>query len=100
MPELTVSGNEITDVVRLARVEGDGILAPDSSFGIWEATENLVPNGGLESGTVGWAGGGTNTIESSTDQAKFGASSNKTTFVDNANLTQFSNLTLTAAEKK
>lgn len=52
---LTVSGNEITDASRAAATAGDGRTA-DSSFGIWEATTNLVENGGLETNASGWYG--------------------------------------------
>ena len=52
---LTVSGNEITDAVRALGVQGDGRTAPDSSFGIWEATTNLCTNGGFETNTTGWS---------------------------------------------
>lgn len=50
---LTVSGNEITDATRATGMQGDGRAPPDSSFGIWEGTTNLVPNG--DDATVrGW----------------------------------------------
>lgn len=52
---LTVSGNEITDVVRAAGVEGDGRAAPDLSVGIWANATNLCQNGGFETNTTGWA---------------------------------------------
>jgi hypothetical protein len=45
---VTASGNEITDVTRSTKTQGDGVNAPDSSYGIWEATTNLVTNGGFE----------------------------------------------------
>jgi hypothetical protein len=68
---LTVSGNEITDALRALGVQGDGRTS-DSSFGVWEATTNLVTNGGVESNTTGWAGNGA-TISRSQEQTKFGA---------------------------
>ena len=71
---LTLSGNEITDASRAINVEGDG-LSDDGSFGIWEATENLVTNGGFETNATGWTVTGANTIARSTDQAKFGPAS-------------------------
>lgn len=75
---LTLSGNEITDAVRAAGLSGDG-LSPEGSTGIWEATTNLVTNGGLETNTTGWAGLiGTETIARVTSQAKFGAASLET----------------------
>jgi prepilin-type N-terminal cleavage/methylation domain-containing protein len=52
---LAISGNEITDSVRLAGVQGDGRAPPTSSTGIWEGATNLAPNGGFETNTVGWA---------------------------------------------
>lgn len=48
---LTLSGNEITDGVRAAALQGDG-RSPDGSMGIWEATTNLVLNGGFETNTT------------------------------------------------
>jgi RHS repeat-associated protein len=45
-PQLTVSGNEITDAVRSAGVQGDGRAAPDSSTGVWQATTNIAANSG------------------------------------------------------
>ena len=50
---LTVSGNEITDLLRALDVQGDGRTA-DSSFGIWEASTNLCTNGGFETNLTGW----------------------------------------------
>lgn len=41
-PTLTVSGNEITDTIRTTGTSGDGRAAPDSSYGIWEGTTNLL----------------------------------------------------------
>jgi hypothetical protein len=55
MATLTLSGNEITDASRTTNAQGDGRAAPDSSFGIWEATTNLVVNGGFEADTLGAA---------------------------------------------
>ena len=37
----TLSGNEITDAVRSARVSGDGLPAPQSMTGIWNSSTNL-----------------------------------------------------------
>lgn len=39
---MVVSGNEITDIVRAAVVQGDSRTAPDSSFGIWQSATNLA----------------------------------------------------------
>jgi hypothetical protein len=72
---LTVSGNEITDATRTTNTQGDGKTPPDSSYGIWEGTTNLVTNGGFESNTTGvyvYAGG---TFARDTTKAKFGSAS-------------------------
>jgi hypothetical protein len=76
---LTLSGNEITDQKRSTATSGDGRAAPDSSTGIWEATTNLVANGGFETNTTGWGGVNSTTIARSTARAKFGAASLKAT---------------------
>jgi uncharacterized repeat protein (TIGR02059 family) len=69
------SGNEITDAVRIAAIQGDG-RAADSSYGIWEAASNLDTNGGFENGTAaGWVAVGGGTVTGSTAQAKFGSRS-------------------------
>lgn len=71
--QLVVSGNEITDATRAAGTSGDGRLN-DSSFGLWEATTNLVTNGGFETNATGWQGRGTGvTITRVTTDAKFGS---------------------------
>jgi RHS repeat-associated protein len=77
-PTVTASGNEITDAVRTAAVQGDGRAAPDSSFGIWEQTTNQMPNGGAESNTANWAGIGNVTTSRDTGWSKFGSASIKT----------------------
>jgi hypothetical protein len=79
---VTASGNEITDATRTANVQGDGRAAPDSSFGIWEASTNLIRNGGAESAPVLTTdynnyGGGTRTLTQDTSTFKFGATSYK-----------------------
>lgn len=78
---LTVSGNEITDTSRAAKIQGDG-LSSDSSTGIWETTTNRVQNGGFATTTGGgWGddassgGGVARTLDSTT--AVFGSSSLK-----------------------
>lgn len=53
---LTPTGTPITDVLRSRGEEGDGRAAPDSSFGIWEATTNQLTNGGFELSQNGWNG--------------------------------------------
>lgn len=74
IPEVTVSGNEVTDVVRQAALEGDGQAYPDSSYGIWEATINLITNGGFETVITGWNDSGA-TGTRVTAQKKFGGAS-------------------------
>ena len=80
---MTFSGNEITDVTRATRLQGDGRAPLDSSTGIWEGTTNLVTNGGLETNTTGWNTSGsywTNagaSISRDTANAKFGSASLK-----------------------
>jgi uncharacterized repeat protein (TIGR02059 family) len=70
------SGNEITDSVRAAGIQGDGRSA-DSSYGIWEATTNLDTNGGFENGsTAGWSPTG-GSLANSTEQARFGTHGGK-----------------------
>lgn len=73
MGQLTLSGNEITDAVRSASTQGDGLVVP-SGIGIWESTTNLCTNGGFESNTTGWDifQPGT-TIARVTTGAKFGS---------------------------
>lgn len=78
MPDLTVSGTPITDALRALGVQGDG-LSGESSFGTWEASTNLVTNGGFETNTTGWSAGSRFTIARSTEQAKFGGASCKAT---------------------
>jgi RHS repeat-associated protein len=72
-----VSGNEITDAVRSAGVQGDGRAAPDSSFGIWWAATNLVLNGGFETNTTGWSAAGSATLARDTTAHQFGVASLK-----------------------
>jgi RHS repeat-associated protein len=74
---LTASGNEITDAVRNADVQGDGRTPPDSSFGIWEDATNLCTNGGVEANTTGWAAVSSSTISRDASTAKFGSASLK-----------------------
>lgn len=82
MSALTLSGNEITDAVRLAGVQGDGRAYPDSSFYIGPAATNLVTNGGCETNATGYSvATGGETIARDTAQKKFGAASLKVTTV-------------------
>jgi len=71
---LTFTGGLITDAVRTAGVEGDGLTSP-AGVGIWPAATNLITNGGLETNTTGWSAIGDGVIARSTAQAKFGAAS-------------------------
>lgn len=69
---ITATGNEITDATRVALVQGDGVTAPDSSYGIWETSTNYITNGGLETNTTGWTAVGS-TLTRVTTVKKFGA---------------------------
>src|SRR5690606_38265908 len=69
---LTFSGDLITDAVREAGVEGDG-LTPPAGVGPWPAATNLVTNGGFETNTDGWTESLPDfSITQSDEQAKFG----------------------------
>lgn len=68
---LTVSGNEITDPVRVLLIQGDGRI-PEESTGIWEGTTNRLTNGSFETNTTGWAGTAA-TLARITSDAKFGS---------------------------
>jgi hypothetical protein len=74
---LTFSGNEITDTTRTTNTQGDGRTPPDSSTGVWENTTNLIPNGGFETNTTGWAAVNSATISRDTTNSKFGTASLK-----------------------
>lgn len=69
---LTLSGNEITDGVRAAALQGDG-LSPDGSMGVWEATTNVVLNGGCETNTTNIGANGSCTVSRETAKSKFGS---------------------------
>ncbi len=71
---LTLSGNEITPASRAAGTQGDGLTGPyaGSSIGVWEATTNLVTNGGFETSTTGYTPINC-TITRSGAQFKFGS---------------------------
>lgn len=79
-----LSGNEITDAVRRANVQGDGLLPEQGSTGIWEATTNLNDNGGFETNASGISTDNCNVV-SSTDYSKFGSRSLKATSIANGN---------------
>ncbi len=66
----TLEGTEIDDVIRAAALEGDGRTV-EESVGIWEATTNLITNGGFETDTTGWTEQGSTTTRV-TAQQKFG----------------------------
>lgn len=51
---LTFGGNEITDLVRQAKVQGDGRTAPDFSTGIWEGVVNPIANPSFEGSLASW----------------------------------------------
>lgn len=95
---MTFTGGLITDAVRAANVEGDG-LTPPAGVGIWPAATNLDTNGGFETNTTGWSdGGGGSTIARSTEQAKFGTHSLKVTNMpSNGTIAAGPSLTLTNA---
>jgi len=61
-----------------------------------EAATNLITNPSFETNTTGWAASGTNTIASSTAEAKFGGYSLKATYQDTATLASYA-ATLTAS---
>ena len=98
---VTLNGFEIRDTGGISRFlndEGDG-LAPFTLAGVgpWEATTNLLTNGGFETNTTGWAATGSNSLARSTEQAKFGSASCKGTYGSAGAFGRFP-LTLTAAE--
>lgn len=71
---LTFSGGLITDAVRTANIQGDG-LTPPAGVGVWEATTNLCTNGGFETDLTGWTALNTTVATRVTSQAKFGTAS-------------------------
>jgi hypothetical protein len=76
MPTATLTGGLITDVVRAAQADGDGLAAPDSSVGIYEAATNLLANPNAATDTAGWQGVAA-TLTRDTTVAKFGTTSFK-----------------------
>lgn len=72
---LLMSNNEITDAVRQAGASGDG-RAPELSTGVWEATTNMITNGGFETNATGWnihvPSGMVASFTRDTTRAKFG----------------------------
>lgn len=79
---LTYRGNEISDTVRAAALQGDG-LSSDSSTGVWEASSNIVPNGGGEGSATGYLSNQAATVSRTTATAKFGSSSFQAVCNDN-----------------
>lgn len=73
MANMTVSGNEITDVVRAANIQGDGATIP-GGYGVWRATTNLFRNGNADTNLTDWFGSGITLIRDTT-VAKFGTTS-------------------------
>jgi hypothetical protein len=70
-------GSAATDFINTdgAAANALPITGGDSSYGIWEATTNLISNGGFETNTTGYlgvAGGGEETITRITSDKKFG----------------------------
>jgi RHS repeat-associated protein len=80
-PAVTPSGNETTDAVRSAALEGDGRAAPDSSFGTWEGTTNQVRDDRSGDSTPvdwqSWETIGSATNSRDTSWSKFGSASTK-----------------------
>jgi hypothetical protein len=68
------SSYEISDAIRTAALYGDG-LSPESSYGIWSSSTNLVPNGGAETNTTGMINEDNTTIGTGTNEGKFGSKS-------------------------
>lgn len=80
---LTLSAGVITDVTRLAGVEGDGETYPASRAGVWPAATNLITNGGFETNTTGWVAWASGaSIARVTTEAKFGSASLQVTVAD------------------
>lgn len=76
---LTLSGNEITDAVRTTGTEGDGLAVP-AGMGVWEASDNLLDEAGIEvsfeTDLNGWNQTGNAEIRSRiTSNAQFGVGS-------------------------
>jgi hypothetical protein len=67
---LTFTGNEINDEMRIAGIEGDGRI-PETSYGVWEASENLALNSTFDNALAEWTIAGTGTIVASIN-GKFG----------------------------
>jgi hypothetical protein len=77
---VATSGGEITDAVRAAAVSGDGRTA-DSSFGMYEATTNLIPNSDTFSG---WGAPYGATVAVVSDVKKFGTGAARLTMTQDA----------------
>jgi hypothetical protein len=77
LPQVTVTGNEITDVVRAANVEGDGLSSSDSSYGIWSTRNNYCRNGNAATNLTDWLSDSGATVTRDTTESKFGSTSVK-----------------------
>src|SRR5437764_14635783 len=67
-------GDVINDADRALGIDGDGLVVPDSSYGLWRGSTNLITNGGFETNVTGWFGAGC-TISRDTGDFKFGSAS-------------------------
>jgi hypothetical protein len=68
---VTLTPDLITDSIRQASINGDG-LSPQSKIGIWKAATNLVTNGGFETNTTGYNNVSIASLTRITTQQKFG----------------------------
>jgi len=92
---LTFTGDLITDAVRTAGVEGDG-LTPPAGVGIWPAATNLVTNGGFETNTTGWTATGGSFARDTTRQF-FGVASGRMTVLTDSDSVASAALTVSSA---
>lgn len=97
---LTLSGNEITDAVRAAGAQGDGRAVPDGSFGIWEATTNLIKNGGFETNLDNWTAIDAGVRTRVTADKKFGAACCEVNTTDATDGVQYDDGALEATQGK
>lgn len=68
----TVSGNEITDSVRLAALSGDGLPVDGSGIGMWPTSTNRTTNGNATTNTTGIVDNSSTTTRATTGTVKFG----------------------------
>lgn len=98
MPNL-VTANVITDATRAAGIEGDGRSPTGGSYGFWEAATNLCTNGNANTNTTGWISSAQFAVSRTTEQAKFGTTSFKsTTLASTGTGLGVYSVTLTAAQ--